>query len=73
MGLFASSALKPVKKSADKAEALSAEFEGMSDETLVGKTAEFKRRHLEEGETLDSLLPEVFAQVREASARVLGM
>jgi preprotein translocase subunit SecA len=44
----------------------------MSDVKLTGKTKEFQRR-LEEGETLDDILPEAFAVVREASRRVLGM
>lgn len=73
MGLFGNSALKPVRKLADKTEALSKTFEAMSDEELVAKTEEFKKRHREQDESLDSLLPEVFAQVREASMRVLGM
>ena len=72
MGLFGNSALRPVKKLADKVEALSSKFEGMSDEELVARTEEYRKRH-QDGETLDDLLPEVFAQVREASWRVLGM
>ena len=44
----------------------------MSDDELIRKTEEYKKRH-REGESLDALLPEVFAQVREASMRVLGM
>ncbi len=44
----------------------------LSDEDLRKKTAEFKER-LENGETLDDILPEAFAAVREASRRVLGM
>jgi len=47
-------------------------FEKLSDEQLRGKTAEFKER-LAKGETLDDLLPEAFAVVREASKRVMGM
>ena len=47
-------------------------FEVMSDEQLAGMTAWLRRRH-ERGETLDKLLPEAFATVREASSRVLGM
>jgi len=43
----------------------------MSDDELQGHTADFKQRH-ENGETLESLLPEAFATVREASRRVLG-
>ncbi len=45
---------------------------GLSDTSLAGKTREFKQR-LENGETLDDILPEAFAVVREASKRVLGM
>lgn len=66
------SRLKKIRKIADEIEALESEFEKLSDDTLAGKTAEYKKRH-KEGESLDSLLPEVFAQVREASKRVLGM
>lgn len=51
---------------------LEPELQGLSDASLCGKTAQFKRR-LEDGETLDDLLPEAFAVVREASRRVLGM
>jgi preprotein translocase subunit SecA len=51
---------------------LEEEVQKLSDEALAGKTAEFKQR-LEKGETLDDLLPEAFAVVREASKRVLGM
>ena len=44
----------------------------LSDEQLRGKTDEFRRR-FQEGETLDKLLPEAFAVVREAAKRVLGL
>lgn len=47
-------------------------FEALSDEELKAKTVEFRQR-LEKGETLDQLLPEAFATVREASKRVFGM
>jgi preprotein translocase subunit SecA len=56
----------------DEINALEADFEKYSDEELKGKTAEFKQR-LEEGETLDDLLPEAFAAVREASKRTIGL
>jgi len=49
-----------------------AEFSAMSDADLQGKTPEFKRR-LEQGESLDAMLPEVFAVVREAGKRTVGM
>ncbi|MCM1985394.1 preprotein translocase subunit SecA [Lyngbya confervoides] len=51
---------------------LEEEIQALSDEALQGKTAEFRQRY-ERGETLDDLLPEAFAVVREASRRVLGM
>ncbi len=51
---------------------LEEEIQQLSDEALSGKTTEFKQR-LEKGESLDDLLPEAFAVVREASKRVLGM
>ncbi|MDX2096807.1 MAG: preprotein translocase subunit SecA [Leptolyngbyaceae cyanobacterium bins.59] len=51
---------------------LEEDFQALSDQELRGKTAEFKQR-LEKGETLDELLPEAFAAVREAGRRVLGM
>ena len=56
----------------DKIEALAPEFEKLTDEQLQAKTPEFKER-LEKGETLDDLLPEAYATVREAATRVLGM
>ncbi len=52
--------------------ALEPEFESLSDEQLAAKTREFRQRY-EAGETLDQLLPEAFAVVREAGRRVLGM
>ncbi|MFY8144217.1 MAG: preprotein translocase subunit SecA, partial [Caulobacter sp.] len=55
-----------------KINAYEAEYAALSDEGLKGKTAEFKAR-LEKGETLDDILNEAFATVREASKRVLGM
>lgn len=51
---------------------LSESFRKLNDEQLKAKTIEFKERH-EKGESLDALLPEAFATVREASARALGM
>ena len=56
----------------DKIEALAPEFEKLTDDELKAKTPEFKAR-LEKGETLDDLLPEAYATVREAATRVLGM
>lgn len=51
---------------------LEPEFQALSDEELTAKTAEFRQR-LEQGETLDSIMPEAFAAVREGSVRSLGM
>ena len=56
----------------DKIDALAEEYKAMSDAQLKGKTQEFKDR-LANGETLDDILPEAFATVREAADRVLGM
>ena len=55
----------------DKIEALRPQMDALSDEELRGKTYEFKER-LSKGETLDDLLPEAFAVVREAARRVIG-
>ena len=64
--------LKKVTPLVDKIEAMRDDMMAMSDEALREKTQEFKKR-LAEGETLDDLLPEAFATVREAARRVLGM
>ncbi len=64
--------LKLINKTIDKIESLRPEMQKLSDEELRGKTKEFKER-LANGETLDDLLPEAFAVVREAGKRVLGM
>ena len=56
----------------DKIEALAPEYEKLSDEELKAKTPGFKER-LANGETLDDILPEAYATVREAATRVLGM
>ncbi len=65
---------KIVKKFApiiEKINSLEAEFEKMTDEQIKGKTLEFKER-IKKGETLDDILPEAFANVREASKRTIG-
>ena len=75
MGLFKSYSQKEVKRVqplVKKINDLEPEMEKLSDKELRGKTDEFKGR-LEKGETLDDLLPEAFAVVREAAKRVLGM
>jgi preprotein translocase subunit SecA len=64
--------LKTYRGAVAKVNALESAFEQLSDEQLRGKTDEFKAR-LEKGETLDALMPEAFAAVREAAKRVLGM
>jgi preprotein translocase subunit SecA len=66
------SKLKKIRKIADTVAALESEYKTLSDSALQAKTDDFKQRFAN-GESLDSLLPEVFAQVREASSRVLGM
>ena len=64
--------LKRIYPIADKIEALEPKMQVLSDEELQAKTGEFKTRYAE-GESLDDLLPEAFAAVREAAWRVLGM
>lgn len=66
------SRLRKIRKIANAVEALESQFKSLSDSELTAKTAGFKERYAK-GESLDDLLPEVFAQVREASSRVLGM
>lgn len=65
-------ALKRLDKLADEVDALDGQYSQLSDEELKAKTAEFKER-LKRGETLDDLLVEAFATVREAAWRVLRM
>ena len=64
--------LKRIIPIVDKIESLEPEFEALSDEELRAKTEEYKKR-LAAGETLDDILPEAFATVREAGRRVLNM
>ena len=75
MGLFKTYSEKEVKRVMPivaKINGLEEEISKLSDSELRGKTDEFKNR-LNKGETLDDILPEAFAVVREASKRVLGM
>ncbi len=75
MGLFKSYSEKEVKRVmplVNKINALEPEWEKLSDAQLRAKTQDFKNR-LQIGETLDDILPEAFATVREASKRVLGL
>ncbi|MDD6157792.1 MAG: preprotein translocase subunit SecA [Lachnospiraceae bacterium] len=64
--------LKRIYPIVDAVESYRDQMMGLSDEELQGKTKEYKDR-LEKGETLDDLLPEAYATVREAARRVLGM
>lgn len=65
--------LKKYKEVVKKINNLEADLEKLSDEQLRNKTEEFKKRHQQQNESLDSILPEAFAVVREASKRVLGL
>src|SRR5215510_174147 len=64
-------AVKNIMPVANEIEGLKEEFQALSDDQLREKTAEFKQR-LADGETLDDLLPEAFAAVREAARRTIG-
>jgi preprotein translocase subunit SecA len=64
--------LKKKRKLVKKINALEPQFQALSDQQLAGKTQEFRDR-LEQGETLDQILPEAFAAVREAGRRVMNM
>lgn len=65
--------LKKLRQPLAKINALEDDFEKLTDEQLKAKTDEFKQRYREGRDSLDSLLPEAFAVVREASKRVMGM
>ena len=71
-GSYSSRELKRIQPIVDEIELLEPKIQALSDDELRGKTADFKKR-LSSGETLDDILPEAFAVVREASKRVLGM
>ena len=64
--------LKMIMPTVDKIESLRPQMQALSDEELKAKTKEYKERYAN-GETLDDLLPEAFATVREAAKRVLNM
>ena len=72
IGTYSQRELKSIYPIADKIEALEDEYRQLTDEQLQAKTPEFKQR-LQQGETLDDILPEAFAAVREAADRVLGL
>jgi len=64
--------IKRLRKVVDSINEMEADLVGLSDEQLIAKTDEFKKR-IADGQSLDSLLPEAFAVVREAGKRVMGM
>jgi preprotein translocase subunit SecA len=64
--------LKKLRKVVEQIAALETDIQSLNDAALQAKTSEFRQR-IEQGDTLDQLLPEAFAVVREASTRVLGM
>ena len=64
--------IKQIQPIVNKVLALENEYKNLSEEALKAKTAEFKTR-LSQGQTLDDILPEAFAAIREAADRVLGM
>ena len=70
IGTYSEREIKRIRPLVDKIESLRPRMQALSDEELRNKTAEYRKR-LEEGETLDDLLPEAYATVREATARVL--
>lgn len=70
-GTYSEKQIKKIMSLVDKIEALSDEYKKKTDEQLREKTDEFKTR-LSKGETLDDILPEAFANAREAADRVLG-
>lgn len=64
--------IKATRSTVEKINALEAEFEKLSDEQLINKTEEFRKR-VADGEALDAILPEAFANCREAAKRALGL
>ena len=72
IGTHSERELKRIQGTVDKIESLQPEMKKLSDDELKAKTEEFKKR-LEGGETIDDILPEAYATVREAACRVLGM
>ncbi|WP_026515670.1 preprotein translocase subunit SecA [Butyrivibrio sp. LB2008] len=72
IGTHSERELKRIRSTVDSIEAMRPIMQALSDEELRGKTEEFKKR-LADGETLDDIMPEAYAVVREAGKRVLGM
>lgn len=71
VGTYSERQIKKLQKTADAVDALAEKYKAMTNEELCGTTLVLKKR-LEEGETLDDILPDAFAAVREADDRVLG-
>ena len=71
-GSYSDRELKKIRPLVDRIVGMESEYAALTDAQLRGKTQEFKDR-LEQGETLDDLLPEAFATAREAAWRVLGL
>ncbi|MBR3966857.1 MAG: preprotein translocase subunit SecA [Clostridia bacterium] len=71
IGTYSERQIKKLQKTADEVDALAEKYKAMSNEELSGTTELLKKR-LDEGETLDDILPDAFAAVREADDRVLG-
>ena len=71
-GSYSEREIKAIWPIVHRIEAMEEEYKALTDAQLQAKTVEFKER-LQNGETLDDILPEAFATVREASDRVLGM
>ncbi|WP_392486216.1 preprotein translocase subunit SecA [Haloimpatiens sp. FM7315] len=71
-GTYSTRQLKRIKPIIDKIESYDSKMQSLSDDELRAKTDEFKMR-LQKGETLDDILPEAFAVVREASVRTIGL
>ena len=72
IGTHSERELRRIRSTVDSIEAMRPKMQALSDEELRGKTEEFKKR-LADGETLDDIMPEAYAVVREAGKRVLGM
>ena len=72
IGTHSERELRRIKGTVDSIEAMRSQMQALSDEELRAKTDEFKKR-LSDGQTLDDIMPEAYAVVREAGKRVLGM
>ncbi len=72
IGTHSERELKRIRATVDSIEAMQSQMQALSDEELRAKTTEFKKR-LSDGQTLDDIMPEAYAVVREAGKRVLGM